>query len=150
MPSATFMAASICSMNCWLGSRPISRSARRRRPVYVFLGDYIDRGPSSRETIDRLIEHGETNEFVFLKGNHELIAIKCLSDRSLFDQWLRLGRHGNPDIVRGASRNSWQTASKSLSCSRPFTAHCHKPIFAFSEICKNRSRAAISSSLMPG
>ena len=61
------------------------------RSVYVFLGDYIDRGPSSRETIDRLIEHGATHETVFLKGNHELIAIKCLSDRGLFDQWLRLG-----------------------------------------------------------
>ncbi len=61
------------------------------RPVYVFLGDYIDRGSSSRETIDRLIEHGATHEAVFLKGNHELIAIKCLSDRGLFDQWLRLG-----------------------------------------------------------
>jgi serine/threonine protein phosphatase 1 len=61
------------------------------RPVYVFLGDYIDRGSSSRETIDRLIEHGETHESVFLKGNHEHIAIKCLSDRSRFDQWLRLG-----------------------------------------------------------
>ena len=61
------------------------------RPVYVFLGDYIDRGPSSRETIDRLIEHGETHESVFLKGNHEQIALKCLSDRSLFDQWMRLG-----------------------------------------------------------
>jgi serine/threonine protein phosphatase 1 len=61
------------------------------RPLYVFLGDYIDRGSSSRETIDRLIEHGATHEAVFLKGNHELIAIKCLSDRGLFDQWLRLG-----------------------------------------------------------
>ncbi|NOJ47683.1 serine/threonine protein phosphatase [Bradyrhizobium sp. WSM 1744] len=61
------------------------------QPVYVFLGDYIDRGPSSRETIDRLIEHGEKNKCVFLKGNHELIAIKCLSDRSWFDQWMRLG-----------------------------------------------------------
>lgn len=61
------------------------------RPVFVFLGDYIDRGPSSRETIDRLVEHGSANETVFLRGNHELIAIKCLSDRSLFDQWLRLG-----------------------------------------------------------
>lgn len=68
-----------------LGMRPAVK------PVYVFLGDYIDRGPSSRETIDRLIRHGQTNECVFLKGNHELIAIKCLSDRSLFDQWLRLG-----------------------------------------------------------
>ena len=61
------------------------------RPLYVFLGDYIDRGSASRETIDRLIEHGNTHESVFLKGNHELIAIKCLSDRGLFDQWLRFG-----------------------------------------------------------
>jgi serine/threonine protein phosphatase 1 len=61
------------------------------RPVFVFLGDYIDRGPSSRETIDRLIELGGMNECVFLKGNHEQIAIKCLSDPSLFDRWMRLG-----------------------------------------------------------
>jgi serine/threonine protein phosphatase 1 len=61
------------------------------RPVFVFLGDYIDRGPCSRETIDRLIEHGGTSECVFLKGNHEQIAIKCLSDPSLFDRWMRLG-----------------------------------------------------------
>lgn len=61
------------------------------KPVYVFLGDYIDRGSSSRETIDRLIEHGKTHESVFLKGNHELIAIRCLTDSSLFDEWMRLG-----------------------------------------------------------
>ena len=36
--------------------RPTSKA------LYVFLGDYIDRGSSSRETIDRLIEHGEKNE----------------------------------------------------------------------------------------
>jgi serine/threonine protein phosphatase 1 len=61
------------------------------RPLYVFLGDYIDRGSSSRETIDRLIQHSRVNECIFLKGNHEMIALKCLSDRSLVDQWLRLG-----------------------------------------------------------
>src|SRR3954471_3424413 len=61
------------------------------RPVCVFLGDYIDRGFGSRETIDRLVEYGQQTEAVFLKGNHELIALKCLSDPSLFDQWMRLG-----------------------------------------------------------
>lgn len=68
-----------------IASRPIARV------LYVFLGDYIDRGRQSRETIDRLIAHGETHESVFLKGNHELIALKCLTDRGLFDQWMRLG-----------------------------------------------------------
>ena len=61
------------------------------RPVFIFLGDYIDRGPSSRETIDRLIELAATRESVFLKGNHEQIAISCLRDRGLFERWMRLG-----------------------------------------------------------
>jgi serine/threonine protein phosphatase 1 len=68
-----------------IASRPTSR------PIHVFLGDYIDRGSASRQTIDRLIELSEMRECVFLKGNHELIALKCLSDRNLFDQWMRLG-----------------------------------------------------------
>jgi serine/threonine protein phosphatase 1 len=61
------------------------------RPLYVFLGDYIDRGAFSRETIDRLIQLGKARECIFLRGNHERIALKCLSDRNLFDQWMRLG-----------------------------------------------------------
>ena len=68
-----------------VASHPIARS------LYVFLGDYIDRGGESRQTVDRLISHGESNESVFLKGNHELIATRCLSDRNLVDQWMRLG-----------------------------------------------------------
>jgi diadenosine tetraphosphatase ApaH/serine/threonine PP2A family protein phosphatase len=72
-------------VNADLARRPTAR------PIFVFLGDYIDRGPRSRETIDRLIELGGTNECVFLKGNHEQIAIKCLSDPSLFERWMRLG-----------------------------------------------------------
>ncbi|WP_354142533.1 metallophosphoesterase family protein [Bradyrhizobium sp. NP1] len=79
-------------LNVLLSRIEADKAARpTQKALYVFLGDYIDRGASSRETIDRLIEHGKRNETVFLKGNHELIALKCLSDRSLFDQWMRLG-----------------------------------------------------------
>lgn len=66
-------------------ARPVNR------PLHVFLGDYIDRGPSSRDTVDRLIAQSERGECVFLKGNHEQIATRCLSDPKLFDQWMRLG-----------------------------------------------------------
>jgi serine/threonine protein phosphatase 1 len=68
-----------------VAAHPIANS------LSVFLGDYIDRGPSSRETVDRLIAQGERGECIFLKGNHEQIATKCLSERRLFDQWMRLG-----------------------------------------------------------
>jgi serine/threonine protein phosphatase 1 len=68
-----------------IASRPV------QEPLCVFLGDYVDRGSFSRETIDRLIAYGARNESIFLKGNHEAIAIKCLSDPAIFDQWMRLG-----------------------------------------------------------
>lgn len=58
---------------------------------YIFLGDYIDRGRWSRETIDRLIQHAKHHESIFLRGNHELLAVNSLSDRSMIDPWLRLG-----------------------------------------------------------
>jgi serine/threonine protein phosphatase 1 len=44
------------------------------RVITVFLGDYVDRGPASRDVIDRLIglrERGE--DVVLLKGNHEVL-----------------------------------------------------------------------------
>jgi serine/threonine protein phosphatase 1 len=44
-----------------------------RRPIQVFLGDYIDRGPASSQVIDMLIERGRHYETIFLKGNHEAI-----------------------------------------------------------------------------
>jgi len=39
----------------------------------VFLGDYVDRGPGSREVIDFLLDlqSSREGEIVFLKGNHE-------------------------------------------------------------------------------
>ena len=46
--------------------------APRRGDTVVFVGDYIDRGPSSSEVIDFMLELPRTGaECVFLKGNHE-------------------------------------------------------------------------------
>src|SRR6202158_4784699 len=50
--------------------------AVRARALHVFLGDYIDRGPASRQTIDLLIERSRRHESVFLKGNHEAVLLE--------------------------------------------------------------------------
>ncbi|MBY0383501.1 MAG: serine/threonine protein phosphatase [Xanthobacteraceae bacterium] len=67
----------------------------KRRPVAnslcVFVGDYIDRGAQSRETIDRLIEYGQQRDCVFLRGNHEQLALGSLRDPATFEAWLRVG-----------------------------------------------------------
>jgi serine/threonine protein phosphatase 1 len=61
------------------------------RAIHVFLGDYIDRGPDSRRTIDLLVERGRKHESVFLKGNHEAFLFDVLRDPSRLQDWRQYG-----------------------------------------------------------
>ena len=61
------------------------------RSIEVFLGDYIDRGPHSREVLDLLIARRRQHVAVFLKGNHEAYAYQFLSDPSVLSGWLNVG-----------------------------------------------------------
>jgi Calcineurin-like phosphoesterase len=60
-------------------------------PLELFLGDYVDRGPSSREVIDRLIMRGRLFRSVFLKGNHETYITDFITNPPILDSWQRLG-----------------------------------------------------------
>lgn len=65
-----------------------------KRTVLIFLGDYIDRGPSSAEVIDRLIQLGrdESIEPYFLMGNHEEVLLRIMGGEvELAIDWLRFG-----------------------------------------------------------
>ena len=59
--------------------------------IEVFLGDYVDRGPASREVLELLIERESTHRSVFLKGNHESLLTRFQTDPSILDGWQRLG-----------------------------------------------------------
>jgi serine/threonine protein phosphatase 1 len=61
------------------------------RAIHVFLGDYIDRGPESSQTIDLLIARGRKHESVFLKGNHEAFLFDVLKDPSQLQSWKQYG-----------------------------------------------------------
>jgi len=62
-----------------------------RRPVLVFLGDYFDRGPASREVIDQLILLRERREVIFLKGNHESFLAEFLENPAILPKWFQYG-----------------------------------------------------------
>jgi serine/threonine protein phosphatase 1 len=71
------------------------RAGREAR--YVFIGDYIDRGPDARKVID-LLRHKQLSEgsrFVCLRGNHEQMLIGAAaegrSDRDLMTWWANGG-----------------------------------------------------------
>jgi calcineurin-like phosphoesterase family protein len=61
------------------------------RAVHVLLGDYIDRGPSSREVLDRLVERSRFHRMVCLKGNHESYLVEFLHKPSVLGDWRHFG-----------------------------------------------------------
>lgn len=66
-------------------------NAGSMRAIHVFLGDYIDRGPESRQTIDLLIDRSRQYESVFLKGNHEAFLFDVLKSPSDLQAWKQYG-----------------------------------------------------------
>jgi serine/threonine protein phosphatase 1 len=77
-----------------------SREPQRRR-VVVYLGDYIDRGPSSRQVIDRLIG-GPLPDFevVHLMGNHERFLLEFLENPDIGQAWLHNGGEATLESYR--------------------------------------------------
>jgi serine/threonine protein phosphatase 1 len=57
--------------------RLLTKIAPRSDDEVVFVGDYIDRGPQSREVVDRLL--GLPFRCVFLLGNHERMLLDFLA-----------------------------------------------------------------------
>ena len=60
-------------------------------PIEVYLGDYIDRGPASREVVDRLVVRNRTFRGVFLKGNHESYLTGFTTNPLILDEWRQFG-----------------------------------------------------------
>jgi serine/threonine protein phosphatase 1 len=61
--------------------------------IIVFLGDLIDRGPSSAEVVERLRTYRRPAvQTVFLSGNHEEVLLRLLRGESQFlRDWLSFG-----------------------------------------------------------
>ena len=75
-------------------ARDVATHDDGRKPVIVFLGDYIDRGDNSREVLDVMISvRGDLpdDSLVFLTGNHEAAVLSFLSDPAGKSEWLRYG-----------------------------------------------------------
>jgi len=57
----------------------------------IFLGDYIDRGDSPKEVVDRLIDLSSSARCIFLRGNHE----------DMFLDYLEWGRNRDLYLANG-------------------------------------------------
>lgn len=57
----------------------------------VFLGDYVDRGPRSRQMLERLAARDFPIPFVALRGNHEQMMLNFLADPAYLATWRQFG-----------------------------------------------------------
>jgi serine/threonine protein phosphatase 1 len=66
--------------------------------LLLFIGDYIDRGPKSREVVDYLVRLRQAGgDFVFLKGNHEKMLLDYYIQQK--DQMLYVANGGAETIA---------------------------------------------------
>ena len=94
----------------------------------VFLGDYIDRGPGSREVIEVLLEirNREPNP-IFLSGNHEIGLLAFLSGRLSFLEYAWMG---GLSTIRSYVGKANEDVRSELAAALP------EPHFEFLSACK--------------
>lgn len=65
--------------------------ARGRSTKFIFLGDYIDRGPDSRGVVDYLIalQQDRPDDVICLMGNHEDMLLAAVDAPEWEETWLR-------------------------------------------------------------
>ncbi|GGF23735.1 serine/threonine protein phosphatase [Halobacillus andaensis] len=62
-------------------------SYRPEKDQLILLGDYVDRGPQSREVVKKVKELVENDGAIALKGNHDDLFIRAKDDKKAKAQW---------------------------------------------------------------
>ena len=107
----------------------LHRRSYKGHVTIVFLGDYIDRGPSSREVLSllsdkNLAEALLADEIIFLRGNHEDVLLHFLEDPTIGPEWATFGGLDTLASYKAlshlpSSSSEWAAVSKSLSNAIP-------------------------------
>lgn len=65
----------------------------KKPSLTIFLGDYVDRGPDVKGTIDSMLEYASENKSIFLLGNHDDMARSMLFNDKRYkrDIWRKQG-----------------------------------------------------------
>lgn len=71
----------------------------------VLLGDVVDRGPGTRQVIERLLELSQYCDLQFVKGNHEQMLLGVLDGTYACEDWLMHGGREVLDCYAGSLDN---------------------------------------------
>lgn len=73
--------------------RDVAATPPGDRPLLVFLGDYVDRGPGSAQVVEAVLRLRHEGDFEIraLKGNHEEALLRFLDDPHFGSTWAEHG-----------------------------------------------------------
>jgi len=112
-------------------ARDFATLGRHDRPVLVFVGDYVDRGPASRGVIERLIAltAASAQQGVFevraLMGNHEQTMLSFLDNPEAGAAWVEFGgadtmtSYGVARPIGRVDQDAWLTIQASFQTQVP-------------------------------
>lgn len=75
----------------------------------VFLGDYIDRGPASREVVESMVNWTAKCPAIFLRGNHEVMILDARDDNLKANLWQSYGGYEALISYGAAYEPNWAT-----------------------------------------
>ena len=99
-----------------LGLIEVDASASNERATVVFLGDLVNRGPSSRQVLERLIAGPQRrgDRWITLRGNHDQLLLDAVAGKSEA-AFRQLMQKGGAETL--ASYGAW--AEKKPACPAP-------------------------------
>lgn len=112
-------------------ARDFATLGRHDRPVLVFVGDYVDRGPASRGVIDRLIALVAASaqqggfEVRALMGNHEQTMLSFLDNPEAGAAWVEFGgadtmtSYGVARPIGRVDQDAWRNIQASFQTQVP-------------------------------
>ena len=90
--SLTYVIPDIHGRDDLLGEALHEIAARGDAGAIVLIGDYVNKGPQSRQVIDRLLSAiADGRNLVALKGNHDAMMVEALRNPGKMDSWLGKG-----------------------------------------------------------
>jgi serine/threonine protein phosphatase 1 len=79
----------------------------------VFLGDYVDKGPDVKGTINYLMELSQKFQVIFLRGNHDQMMLDAWYDESKLAVWAGLaGEHPLSGYGDGPLSARWKAVPR--------------------------------------
>lgn len=105
----------------------VSTSKPIATPMIVFVGDYVDRGPSSKAVIDRIlaVQRSGNWEVGALRGNHENTLLEFLKDPMVGPTWAVHGGietlldYGVTPPTADAGVDAWAATRQAFSARLP-------------------------------